>query len=165
DFGDSAWFTFAVDDTLILTSDQHQLEALLDSGGHITGSGSHAGSLFVLTADKEFVQAGAHTPELADEEADWDSNILRNTERAALLVSDSKGLLAIEAQLVSKDPTITASLGGIINGLIGLQSFNADLDPEIVQMIQNTKIEILDNVLSVKTVVDPDVIVDVLDNR
>lgn len=165
DFDESAWFTFDVDDKLIVTSDQQQLEALLDSGGRLAGAGGHAGALFVLTADKEFVQAGARTSELAGEDDDWDSNILRNTEKAALLVSDSKGLLAVQAQLVSRDPTITQSLGGIINGLISLQAFNEDLDPELLAMIQNTRIEILDNVLSINTIFDPDVVVGLLENQ
>lgn len=164
-FEDSAWFTFDVKDKLIVTSSQEQLEALLDSGGRITGAGSHAGSLFVLTADKEFVQAGAKTAELADAEDDWDSNILRNTEKVALLLSDRDGLIALEAQLVSKDPTIARSLGGIINGLVSLQLFNEDIDPAVRTIIQNTKIEVLDNVLSIDTVFDPDIVVRVLDER
>src|SRR5690606_17443517 len=128
----SAWFTFDVKNKVIVTSEEGPLKALIESGGRIPGSGSHAGSLFVLTADKEFVQAGALTARFADDETDWDSNILRNTEKAALLVSDAGGLLAMQARLVSKDPTIARSLGGIINGLIGLQAFNDDLDPEVL---------------------------------
>ncbi|HEX2138834.1 MAG TPA: hypothetical protein VHG33_03885, partial [Woeseiaceae bacterium] len=165
DFEDSAWFTFDVEDKLIVTSSQEQLQALLDSDGRIAGSGSHSGSLLVLTAEREFVQAGARTAELADDEDDWDSNILRNTEKAAVLVSDRGGMIALEAQLVSKDPEIARSLGGIINGLVSLQAFNTDLDPEMRHMIQNTKIEIEDNVLSIDSVFDPDVIVRMLDGR
>ncbi|HET6630112.1 MAG TPA: hypothetical protein VFG91_10085 [Woeseiaceae bacterium] len=164
-FDDSAWFTFEVEDKLIVTSTQEQLEALLDSGGRLAGTGSHAGSLFVLTADKEFVQAGARTAELADDDTDWNSNILRNTEKVALLVSDRDGLVAVEAQLVSKDPTITRSLGGIINGLVSLQAFNEDIDPAVRTIIQNTKIEVLDNVLSIDMVFDPAIVVRVLDER
>lgn len=166
DFDDEAWFTFALENKLVMTSERKQLEALLESGGRIAGVGSHAGSLFVLTADKEFVQAGARTAELADDdEADWDSNILRNTEKAALLIADRNGLLAVEAQLVSRDPTIARSLGGIINGLISLQAFNTELDPEVLAMIQNTKIEILGNVLSINTVFDPDVVAGLLEDQ
>src|SRR5690606_11355078 len=152
---DSSWFTFAVPNRIIVASEQKQLEALIESGGRIAGSGSHAGSLFVLTADKEFVQAGARTAELADDDSDWDSNILRNTESVALLVSDAKGLLALEARLVSRDPTITQSLGSIINGLNGLQALNTELDQELVGILQNTKVQALENVLSISTVFDP----------
>lgn len=162
-FEDSAWFTFDVEDRLIVTSTREQLEALLDTGGRIAGAASHAGSLFVLTADKEFVQAGARTAELADDDSDWNSNILRNTEKAALLVSDREGLVAVEAQLVSKDPAIARSLGGIINGLVSLQAFNEEIDPAVRAIIENTKIEVLDNVLSIDAVFDPEIVARVLD--
>ena len=163
-FEDSAWFTFDIRDKLVVTSTREQLEALLDTGGRIAGAGSHAGSLLVLTADKEFVQAGARTAELADEDTDWNSNILRNTEKAALLVSDREGLIAVEAQLVSKDPAIARSLGGIINGLVSLQAFNEEIDPAVRAIIESTKIEVLDNVLSIDTVFDPEIVARVLDD-
>lgn len=164
-FEDAAWFTFEAGNKLIVTSTREQLEALLDAGGRIAGTGSHAGSLFVLTADKEFVQAGARTAELADDDSDWNSNILRNTEKAALLVSDREGLVAVEAQLISNDPAIARSLGGIINGLVSLQAFNEEIDPAVRTIIQNTKIEVLDNVLSIDMVFDPEIVVRVLDER
>lgn len=163
-FEDSAWFTFDIRDKLVVTSTREQLEALLDTGGRIAGAGSHAGSLLVLTADKEFVQAGARTAALGDDDTDWNSNILRNTEKAALLVSDREGLIAVEAQLVSKDPAIARSLGGIINGLVSLQAFNEEIDPAVRAIIESTKIEVLDNVLSIDTVLDPEIVVRVLDD-
>jgi hypothetical protein len=162
DLARSAYFSFAVKDKVIVTSDRRQLESLLDSGGRIAGSGSHDGSLFVLTADKEFVQAGMKTAAFADDEDDWDSNILRNTERAALLVSDRGDLIAVEAQLVARDPSISQSLGGIINGLISLQAFNSDLDPELRSFIENTTVDIKDNVLAINAVFDPEVVVRII---
>ena len=163
-FEDSAWFTFDIRDKLVVTSTREQLESLLDTGGRIAGAGSHAGSLLVLTADKEFVQAGARTAELADNDTDWNSNILRNTEKAALLVSDREGLIAVEAQLVSKDPAIARSLGGIINGLVSLQAFNEEIDPAVRAIIESTKIEVLDNVLSIDTAFDPEIVMRILDD-
>ncbi len=164
-FEDSAWFTFDIEDKLIVTSTRAQLEALLDAGGRIAGAASHAGSLFVLTADKEFVQAGARTAEFASDDGDWNSNILRNTEKVALLVSDRDGLVAVAAQLVSRDPAIARSLGGIINGLVGLQAFNEEIDPEVRTIIQNTKIEVMANVLSIDMVFDPEIVARLLDER
>lgn len=163
ELAESAYFSFDVADKLIVASDQRQMEALLDNGGRIAGSESHDGSLFVLSADKEFVQAGVRTAEFADDDDDWDSNILRNTEKAALLVSDRDGLIAIEAQLIAIEPEITRSLGGIINGLISLQAFNSDLDPEIQQLIRNTQIEVNGNVLSINAVFDPEIVVGMID--
>ena len=104
DLEDSAYFSFAVKNKVIIASSENQLKAMLDNGGKIVGSQSHSGALFVLTADVSFVQAGLRTDGLADDDDDWESNILRNTEQAALLIADSDGLIAIEAQLVSSEP-------------------------------------------------------------
>ncbi|MGH8195202.1 MAG: hypothetical protein ACREQ8_12485 [Woeseiaceae bacterium] len=162
DLARSAYFSFAVKDKVIVASEQKQIESLLDNGGRIAGTKSHNGSLFVLTADKEFVQAGMKTAAFADDDDDWDSNILRNTERAALLVSDRNGLIAVEAQLVSREPSITQSLGGIINGLISLQAFNSDLDPELRTFIENTTVDIKGNVLAINAVFDPEIVVRII---
>ncbi len=162
DLEDSAWFSFAVDNRAILASTERQLQALLDSGGKIAGAGSHDGALFVLSADKSFVQAGMQADNMASEDDDWESNILRNTKQAAVLVADKDGMIAIEAQLVSTDPKMAAAIGGIANGLISLQAFNTDLDPEIQELIRNTRVEVVDNTLSINTVIDPDMVVSVL---
>ncbi len=159
DLEDSAWFSFAIDGKAILTSTERQLKALLDSGGKIAGSGSHKGAMFVLSADTTFVQAGMQMDSLASEyDGDWESNILKNTKQAALLVADRNGLIAIEAKLVSSDPRMAQALGGIVNGLISLQAFNADLNPEILDLIRNTRVEVVDDTLSINAVLDPDVV-------
>jgi hypothetical protein len=99
-----------------------------------------------------------------DDDGGWDSNILRNTELVALLVSDRNGLLAIEAQLVSYEPTMAQSLGGIINGLISLQTLDPDLDPDILSLIQNTKVEVKDKVLSINAVINPEMVIGMLED-
>lgn len=157
---DSAYFTFALKDRLIVASGEDQLKALLDNNGKIAGSGKRDGSLFVLTADKDFAQAGMRTEGLGD--IDWDSNILRNIEQAALLVADQDGMIAIEVRLVSSNPGMAKSVASIINGLISLQVFNADMDPAIAQILENTKVDVTDKILSISTVVDPEVIVNVI---
>lgn len=161
---DSAYFTFALEDKLIVASDEDQLKALIDNKGKIAGSKNTGGALFVMTAEKEFVQAGMRTDEIGRKELDWDSNILQNIELATLLVSDSSGMIAIEANLVSKDAEMAQSVASIINGLIGLQAFSQDIDPELSQVLNNTKINVDDKVLSIKTVVDSKVIVDIIDD-
>ena len=161
---DGGYFSFAVKHKVIVTSTEDQMKELLKSGGKVTGMGSHPNALFVLTADKSLVQAGLRTDELVDDDDDWDSNILRNTKQAALLVADDDGLIAIEAQLVVNEPGMAESMGGIINGLISLQAFNSELDPEIVSLIQNTKVDVKDSTLSIKTVIDPELIVVILDD-
>ena len=158
----NAYFSFAAKNRLIVTSDENQMQAMLDNGGKITGSRSHEGALFVLTADRTFVQAGLRTDRLADDDDGWRSNIIRNTEQAALLISGRDNLLAVQAQLVSSDAKMAESIGGIANGLISLQAFNSDLDPRIRTLIQNTKIEVTDNVLSVNTVIEPGLVTTML---
>ncbi len=159
DLEDSAWFSFAIDNKAILASTEKQLRALLDSGGEIAGAGSHDGALFVLSADNTFLQAGMQADNMAmEDDDDWESNILRNTKQAALLIADKAGLILIEAQLVSADPKMAAAIGGIVNGLISLQAFNSDLDPEIQDLIRNTRVEVTGNTLSINTVIDPDIV-------
>ena len=163
-FDDAAWFSFSVPNKAIITSNESQMQELLKNGGKITGSQSHDGSMFVLTADRSFVQAGLRPDGMADDDDDWESNILRNTEQAAVLVSDSGGQIAVEAQLVSTDPKMAASIGSIVNGLISLQAFNSELGPELQSLIQNTRVKVKDNVLSVSTVIDPELVVSVLND-
>ena len=139
------------------------MKDLLDNRGKLVGSGSHDGALFVLTADKAFVQAGLNTDEL-DDDGGWNSNILRNTEQLALTIAGIDDMISIEAQLVSTDPAMAQSLGGIANGLISLQAFNSELDPELKSLLLNTKIDVKDNVLSISTVITPDVIIRALDD-
>lgn len=163
-FEDGGYFSFDLKGKVIVTSTEEQMKALLKSGGKVAGMGSHPNALFVLTADKSLVQAGLRTDELADDDDGWDSNILRNTEQLALLIADREGLIAIEAQLVSSEPGMAQSLGGIINGLIALQAFNDELDPEIVSLIQNTKVEVKDATLLIKSVLDPADLMTILDD-
>lgn len=157
---DSAYFTFALKGKLIVATGEEQLKALMDRNGRIAGAGKRDGSLFVLTADKNLMQAGMRTKGLGD--IDWDSNILRNIEQAALLIADQNGMIAIEAKLVSSDPGMAESVASIINGLISLQAFNTDMDPEVAHILENTKVGVVDNVLSISTVIDPEVVLNVL---
>ena len=165
DFDGSAYFSFSIANKAVITSNENHMQELLESGGKVSGSQSHEGSMFVLTADRSFVQAGLRPDGMADgDDGDWESNIIRNTEQAALLISDSGGQIAVEAQIVSTDPAMAASIGSIVSGLISLQAFNSELDAGLKSLIQNTRVKVKDNVLSVSTVIDPDLIVSVLDD-
>jgi len=164
DLQDGAYFSFAIKNKLLVTGGEEQMKELLDSGGKLTGGDIHDGALFVLTADKSFVQAGLNTDEIDDDDNGWDSNILRNTEQVALTIAGVKDMIAVEAQLVSADPAIAESLGGIANGLLSLQVFNPELDPELKSLIANTKIDVNENVLSIRTVITADVIVRTLNH-
>ncbi len=154
DLQKGAYFSFDVDRKLIVTSDERQMRSLLDSDGRLAGNQDHAGALFVLTADRNFMQAGVRTDRFGNGSGGWDSNILRHTEQIALLVADRDGHIAFEAQLVSREPQMARSLAGILNGLISLQMLAEDMDPKLLQLIQNTRIDVKDAVLSVNTVID-----------
>lgn len=167
DLQESAYFSFDVKDKLIVASDENQLKTLLDSDGRLRGNHAHPGTLFVLTADRSFVQAGMRTDELASDGDDgnrWESNILRNTEQVAILVSGREELLAIEAQLVSREPGMARSLGDIANGLLSLQALNSELDPWLRDLLRTTRIDVKNNVLSINVAVDANQIVTMLNN-
>ena len=164
DFEGAVFVSFALPGKALLTGTEEQMRGLLDKGGVVAGVGGHGGALLVLSATKALVQAGMQPDGLLDagDDDDWESNIVRNTKEAALLLADESGRLAVEAQLVSHDPKMAAAIGGIVNGLIGLQAFNSELGPDIQNLIRNTRIEVVENVLSISTVVDPDLLVSIL---
>jgi hypothetical protein len=164
DLEDAVFVSFAVKGKALITGTAEQMQGLLDNKGEVSGSGSHDGALLVLSANKSFVQAGMQTEGLMDDDDgdDWESNIVRNTEQAALLMADESGQIAIEAQLVSTDPKMAEAIGGIVNGLIALQAFNSELGPEIQSLIRNTKIDVAGKILSINMVIDPDLVTTVL---
>lgn len=164
---DSAYVSFAVPGKAIVTGKEGQMQSLLDNGGKITGAGAHNGALLVLSANKNFVQAGMHTRGMLEDDGDddWESNILRNTEQAALLVAEQTGNIAVEAKLVSTDPKMAQAIGAIVNGLIGLQSFNSELPAELRDLIRNTRVGVAESTLSLSTVLDPAVLARLLNEQ
>jgi hypothetical protein len=164
DLQESAYFTFDLKDKVVVASAESQIKAMLESGGRLPGNPGHRGALFVLTADRSFVQAGVRTGEIDDDD-DWDSNILRNTEQFSILVSGQQDLLAVEAQLVSREPDMARSLGDIANGLLSLQTLNSDLDPELRELLRSTRVKVDDKVLSVNLVLDANRIVAMLEDH
>ena len=166
DLKESVYLSFAVKDKILVAAREEQLKELIDNKGRVSGSRSHDGALLVLSANKPLVQAGMQPEGMIDDDGDddWDSKIVRNTREAALLMADENGLLALQAKLVSTDPKMAEALGGIVNGLIALQAFNDELGPEIQDLVRNTKVEVLENVLSINMVIDPDKFIAVLDD-
>ena len=169
DLEDAVFVSFAVDGKALITGTEAQMRDLLDNNGEVTGAGSHSGALLVLSANKTLVQAGLNTQGVIDSDDydnddDWESNIMRNTREAALLMADEDGNIAVEAQLVSVDPKMAEAIGGIVSGLIGLQAFNSELGPDIQNLIRSTQVEVDNNVLKISTVIDPDLMVSILDD-
>jgi len=160
DLEDASFVSFAVDGKVIITGREEQMQELLETGGRITGAGAHDGALLVLSAQQALVQAGIKADEFGDA---WESNIVRSTEQAALMVADASGRLAIEAELVSTDPKMTESIAGIVSGLIGLQAFNDELDPALKAVLRSTRVEVDGRFLKISTVVDPEAVMSALD--
>lgn len=161
-FENGAYFSFAVRDKLIVTSTEADMEMFIANKGKIRSEKSPSGALFVLSAERSLMQAGVKAGELGDE-IGWDSNILNNTEQVALLVADEAGKLAIQAQLVTSEQEMANSLASIVRGLISLQVFNDDLDPEFAEFLQNTSVDVDDRTLVVKVALDPKIVVDTLE--
>lgn len=159
-FSEGAYFSFAVRNKLIVTTRESDMQRLIDRKGRIAG-GADAGAMLVLGADRSLLQAGMNAKEFEDE-IGWDSNIVRNTEQVALLVADSKGRLAITAQLLTAEKEMAESLASIARGLISLQVFNNDMDPEISEFLQNTTVDVDDRSLTISVSLDPQVVVDSL---
>jgi len=142
DFEEASYSSFAIKGKVIIAGREEQLKELLDNKGRIVGGGEFDDALFVISADKSFVQAGGRTDGL----------------------SDVSGMIAVEAQLVSTDPKMAQGIAGIINGLIALQSFSTDIPADVKALIANTKVEVEDNVLSINAVIDPDLVVSILND-
>ena len=157
-FDDGAFFSFSIKNKLLVTSTKERMESLLADKGKVTGVRGEKGQLFVLSAERNLMQAGARTDEF-DGDGDWDSNILRNTEQAALLIADQAGKISIEAQLVTTEAEMAESLASIVRGLISLQVFNDDMDPEIATFLQNTDVDVDGNKLTISVALDPEVVV------
>jgi hypothetical protein len=158
-FDDGAYFSFAVKNKILVTSTRERMKSLLADKGKVVGVRSEKGALFILSAERDLMQAGARAGDLGDDDSDWDSNILRNTEQVALLIADKAGKLAIEASLLTTKKEMADSLASIVRGLISLQVFNDDMDPEIADFLQNTTVEVEGKMLKVSMALDPEAVV------
>ncbi len=152
-FDDGAYFSFDLKDRLVMTSSESTMQGLLAKGGRVDLR--NKGSMFSLTAVNAMV--GKDFPGAGDE---WNSNIVKNTEEAAIVIRDSKGKIGVEAQLVSREAEMAESLASIVRGLISLQAFNEDIDKELSDILKTTKVDVRDRTLSIRLDLDADVVVD-----
>lgn len=163
---EESWISLALDNKVLVTSSEEQMQELLKKNGKIAGGRSHNGALLVLTAEKALLQAGINSTALGSDDGDgdsgWDSNILRNTEQVAFLVAAKAGMLALEAKLVTTEPDMAESLASVVRGLISLVAFNDDMDPEAVNVLRSTKVEAKGNNLSISLAVAPGLLVSTL---
>ena len=161
-FDDGAYISIALEDKLVVASTEEQMHQLLKSNGEIPGDYGHDGALIVLSAEQSLVQAGMNADGIADD-LGWDSNMLRNTKQLALLIADKAGQLSIEAQLITAEAELANSLASIVRGLISLQVFNDDIDSELSAFLQNTTVEVDGATLTVKVVMDPEVLIEAIE--
>jgi hypothetical protein len=158
---DEAFFSLALKDKIVITSSKEQMEHLLGNGGRIEGTRNHKDALFVLSAERNLLQAGADAENFSGDD-DWDSNILQHTKQLALLVADVKGKIAISAELLATEAEMADSLASIARGLISLASFSSDMEPEVAEMLRNTRVDVKDSTLKVSLAMDPDAFVAIL---
>lgn len=164
-FENGVYFTFALKNRILATSTREKMESLLASDGKVPARKTANGTLIVLSAEKSLIQAGMKADHVEDDgDGGWQSNILRNTEQVAVLVADVAGKIAIETQLVAKQPEMAESLASIVRGLISLTMFSDDMDPEISQFLKGTTVDVDGSKLKISVSVDPEKLVAALDD-
>lgn len=154
------YFSFAVDGLLLFTSEAAAMEELLGNGGRVEQREMAGGTLLILTADRDLMQAGIRADATADDS--FQSNILRHTREAAFVIADRDGLAAIDARVVATDPAMAASLGGIVGGLIGLQAMAASGEPALAELLGKTKVSVNGGILAISALVEPELVVRLL---
>lgn len=163
---DGSWVSLDIKNKIIVTSNEGQMQAMLKSGGKISGRRGHKGALLVLTAEKALVQAGMNSAALgaeSDGDSGWESNIIRNTEQVAFLVAAAANKLAIEARLTTTEPDMAQSLASVVRGLISLVSFDDEMDEETAAVLRGTKVDAKGNDLTISMAIDPSLVVSTLD--
>lgn len=158
--GEESWISMAVKNRLIITSTEGHMQELLASNGRVRGTRSVDDAILILTAEKTLVQAGMKSGMLG--EADWDSNILRNTEEVAFLISAAANKLAIEAKLITADAEMAEGLASVTRGLISLLRFDQEVGPEVVAALQGTRVEASGKNLRISVALDPEIVVQTL---
>ena len=162
---EEAYVSVALKNKIVITNTRAQMEALLENDGKIKSDRKRKDTLLVLRAERSLIQAGVNASEMqVDDDGDWDSNILKNTKKLAVLLSDLGDKLGVEAKLMTTEPEMANSMASIVRGLIGLQAFNDEMDPEIASVLQSTKVDVADNTLQISLALDPDTVVSALED-
>jgi len=161
---DELFFSFDVRNKLLVSSSEERIKALLDNGGKVAGQKSHDGALFVITAESSLIQAGLNTESIGDDDGEgFKSNVMRNTRQVAIMIADVAGKVAVEVQLLASEAATAESLASIVRGLIALQIFSDDMDPEIAEFLRNTRVDVNDTLLKISVALSPESVATVLD--
>lgn len=166
DLDDGAYFSFALEDKVVVTATRERMLELLDHRGRLRDRDRQRGALLVLSAERSLVQAGVQADALGDraDEDDWDSSFLSNARQVALLLSDAGDELALQAQLVAVDAEKADALASIARGLIALQAFSDDMEPDVRDMLQSIAVDVDDTVLKLSLALDAKLVVEQLDD-
>jgi hypothetical protein len=158
--GDESWVSMGLKRKVVVTSSEADMKTLLANKGRLPDSRKHRGALLVLSAEKTLLQAGLDANAVGhDTDGDWSSNILRNTEKAALLIAAKADKLSIEAELLTTQAEMAESLASVARGLISLVAFDDDMEPETAAMLRRTKVEAKGKSLTLSLTVDPELLV------
>jgi len=160
---EEAYVSVALKNKIVVTNTRDQMEELLTNNGKISSDKKEKNALFVLRAERSLIQAGVNADEMQEDD-DWDSNILRNTKQVAVLLADLGDKLGIEAQLMANEPEMANSLASIVRGLISLQAFNDDMDPEVSSVLQSTTVDVAGSTLKLSLAIDPETVVSALED-
>jgi len=162
---EEAYVSVALKNKIVITNTREQMESLLDNGGKIESNRKAKNALLVLRAERSLIQAGVNSGEFQDDDdSDWDSSIFKNTKQVAVLLADLGDMLGLEASLMTKEPEMADSMASIVRGLISLQAFNDEMDPEIASVLQSTKVDVTGNTLKISLALDPDTVVSALED-
>ncbi len=160
---EAAYLSFALKNKVVVTGSERQMKSLLASNGRIDAGKPEKDALFVLRADRGLVQAGVNAEEL-DDDGDWDSNILRNTRQIALLLADLGDKLGFEAQLLTNEAEMANAMASIVRGVISLQAFNEDIDPDLKSTLASTTVDVEGTRLKIALMLDPETVVSALED-
>ncbi len=162
---EEAYVSVALKNKIIITNTREQMERLLDNNGKIDSGKREKRALFVLRAERSLIQAGVNADEMrVSDNGDWDSNILKNTKQVAVLLSDLGDKLGVEAKLMTAEPEMADSMASIVRGLISLQAFNEDMDPDLASVLQSAKVDVSGSTLQVSLALEPDTVVSALED-
>ena len=158
-----AYVSFALENKIVVTHTQAQMKALLANNGRINSEKKDEEKLLILRAKRSLIQAGARAKDVGEGD-DWDSKILRSTKQIAIMLADLGDKLGIEALLMANEPEMAVSLASIVRGLIGLQAFNDEMDPDIAAVLQSTEVDVSGNTLKLALFLDPVTVVSALED-
>ena len=153
-FEDGAFFSFDVKDKFILTSSEDAIKELLGNGGRVATKGKN--TMLMFSAKNPGVGGASNG------NVEWDSNIMQNTEEAMLSIADDNGKVRVKAELVATEAEMADSLASIVRGLISLQVFNDEIEPELADVLKSTSVEVNDRTLSIGLSVDSDTVVEAM---